>query len=143
MKCRDGACKSTGTSGTGSFLPGTQIVMSDKTTRNIEDIRAGDNILSYDTEKKKIVSSHVSHVFSHEMPGYYVIDNNLKITATNPIWANDQWVYPLQLNIGDQMMDSNGNADYVDSIYYVERDVTVYNLQVEKTYTYFAEFLLV
>ena len=57
--------------------------------KNIEDVRVGDLVLSYDEETGSNVPGKVTAVLSHIQPGYYIIDDNLQITPTNPIWAND------------------------------------------------------
>ncbi len=62
----------------------------------------------------------------------------MKITATNPIWAEGSWTYPGSLRIGDKLMDSNKKDVIINSIEYVNKKVIVFNLQIENTETYFA-----
>jgi len=132
-------CGTCGTGpGGGSFLPGTQISMSDDSTKNIEEIEIGDIVLSYDIENKEIVNGEVTALLSHIMPGYYVIDDSLEITATNQIWADNEWKYPRDLSIGDELINSNNEIDYVDSIEYMDKEVVVFNLLVPGTNNYFA-----
>jgi len=133
-----GSCPPSGGGGGGSFLPGTKIIMGDHSTKNIEDIKVGDQVLSYDTKTESIVTAKVSGTLSHTMPEYYVINNDLEITATNPILANGEWKLPPQLKIGDKLLLSEGKTGYINSIQYIKKQVIVHNLQVENTHTYFA-----
>jgi len=133
------SCRITsGGGGTGSFLPGTKILMSDNSLKNIEDIKVGELVKSYDENKKEIVNAKVTAILSHEMPGYYTINDHLKITETNPIWANNGWTYPGSLEIGDELLGVDDTEMFVDNIKYIEEEVVVYNLQIEPTNTYFA-----
>ena len=129
--------------GGGSFIPGTEITMGYESKKKIEEVKIGDEVLSYDENRKRNVISRVSGVFSHVMPGYYVLDDELKITATNPIFVNGEWSYPPKLKIGDKLLTAEGKEKKIESIKYAEGEVKVYNLQVEKTKNYFAEDVLV
>ena len=74
----------------------------------------------------------------HDIPGYFIINNDLEITATNEILVNGVWKYPGEIRIGDKLMNSDKGEEEVESIYYVEKEVIVYNLEIEGTSTYFA-----
>ena len=137
-----GDCGSCGGGG-GSFLPGTEITMGDESKKKIEEVKIGDGVLSYDENRKRNVISRVSGVFNHVMLGYYVLDNELKITATNPIFVNGKWGYPPELKVGDELLTAEGKEKKIRSIKYVGGEVKVYNLQIEKTGNYFAEGILV
>ncbi len=132
-----------GGDGTGSFLPGTQIMMSDGTTKSIEFIKPGEFVISYDESVGLITSEEVEAAFSHSMPGYYTINNELKITETNPIWSNNKWTYSGKLSVGDTLMRYDITEVGISSIVYIEGEVNVYNLRVKNTRTYFAEGILV
>ena len=132
------SCRITSGGGrTGSFLPGTRILMSDNSLKNIEDIKVGELVKSYDENKKEIVNAKVTAVLSHEMSGYYTINDHLQITETNPIRANNGWTYPGSLEIGDELLGVDDEL-YVEGVYYTNKEVIVYNLQIEPTNTYFA-----
>lgn len=130
--------ESSGTGGSGSFLPGTQILMEDGTERNIEEIKIGEWVRSYDVETGERVDARVTGVLSHIMLGYYTINDNLQITETNPIWAEGSWTYPGSLRVGDELLSSGDGKLFVENIYYTDGEVVVYNLQIEPTNTYFA-----
>src|SRR3989338_6818433 len=124
-------------------MHGTEITMGDESKKKIEEVKIGDGVLSYDENRKRNVISRVSGVFNHVMLGYYVLDNELKITATNPIFVNGKWGYPPELKVGDELLTAEGKEKKIRSIKYVGGEVKVYNLQIEKTGNYFAEDVLV
>ena len=47
------------------FLAGTQIVMADESYKNIEDIKAGDFVKSYDEQSQRIEDKQVTQIFHH------------------------------------------------------------------------------
>jgi len=54
---------------------------------SVEDVRVGDMIAAYDgyTKVTKVVTEHMRE-------GYYIIDNDLKITNDHPFLHNDKWI---------------------------------------------------
>ena len=137
-----GDCGSCGGGG-GSFMPGTEITMGDEGKKKIEEVKIGDEVLSYDENNRMNIISKVIGVFNHVMPGYYILDEHLEITATNPIFVNGEWSYPPKLKVGDELLTAEGKEKKIERIEYVEGEVKVYNLQIEKTKNYFAEGILV
>ncbi len=131
------SCGIEGEGGGGSFLPGTQIIMANGLTKNIENMKIGEFVLSYDLNKREFVNGEVIASLSHIMPEYYEINDNLGITSTNPILVNGEWKFPSELKIGDSLLTSSGNTERVKRIEYVKGIVQVYNLQIN-TGTYFA-----
>jgi cysteine-rich repeat protein len=79
----------------------------------------------------------------HDVKGYYVLNERIKVTGTHPIWIDGEWKIVKELVIGDKFMTDEGSEATLESIEYVEEDVTVYNLYVEGSFTYFAEGVLV
>jgi len=152
------------------FLPGTMIRMSDGSEKDIEDINVGDKILSviipdlpdedlgYNEWKTftstdemtnlEVSSATVEHIFYDYMDGYYNINDGLiKVTAEHDFWTYTdekwKWYNPRQLDVGDKLLDYEGNLIEITSIENIIGEVEVVNFDVEPLDIYFAGGLLV
>jgi len=144
------------------FISGTKILISDG-TKNIEDIKAGDLVLTMDLKTGLIVENTVNAVFSKKVNHTveYKFDNNetLRCTLDHPIYVeNKGWssysdelsnkMYSLEetvkkIEIGDKVKQNNGFAVLVN-IDVINEDVIVYNLQdIENNQNFFANNILV
>jgi hypothetical protein len=143
------------------LVVGTNINMADGTTKFIEDLEEGDELLSvelpgmsdvysdyriYDLDKVKIVSAKVKQVvfdFSHR---YYNINDKLKGTR-HPTFAfrNDyyEWWQMSDLLVNDKLLTTDLSLDEVISMEEVWGDVETVGIRVDKYNTYFAEGYLV
>lgn len=122
--------------------------MADGSTKNIQDIKSGDVVLSYNVMDKSSSPETVFRLLTHEnIPGgYYIINNDLKVTGNHLVWSESaqKWVHVEALKVGDRLMDSNGQAITISSITKVEGTNTVYNLSLMgPNHTYFADGALV
>jgi len=117
------------------FLAGTQIEMSDGTLKNIEDIKVGDSVKSYDESSGMWKTGTVTKLFHHspeEMTDYYlVINDDLCVTPNHPIMVDGEWISAGELEIGDVY---DGNT--ITSIKQVHNRVPTYNFEVEPYHTY-------
>ncbi|MBI2463614.1 hypothetical protein HYV57_01520 [Candidatus Peregrinibacteria bacterium] len=128
----------------GCFVAGTQITMADGSTKNIEEIQAGESILTFqDPMSEKKVSSSVIRTFEHVVKRYLNINNRLKITPEHVLFVNDSWKMASEIRIGDRLIDMNRQVIIVDSIEDVETQIPVYNLEVLGTHTFFANGIYV
>ena len=123
------------------FLAGTKILMADGSYKNIEDVRVGDSVKSYDEKSEKLTDGIVTHAFSHtpdEMGDYYlVINNQLCVTPNHRFYSNGKWVYADDLKIGD-LLFAGYDEDYV--VYSVDKvfdKVPTFDLEIENCHTYF------
>jgi PKD repeat protein len=124
------------------FLAGTKILMFDGNYKNIEDIKVGDFVRSYNTESGKIENCKVIKTFVHqpdEMPAFYLILNNyLRVTPNHRFYSEGNWVFAGNLKIGDKLFSYNNLDDYfIYSIKKVYNRVTTFDLEIEKSHTYF------
>ena len=126
------------------FLPGTKILMSDKSLKNIEDIRPGDKVFSFDLIQKKLVESGVSDLLIHKREGgYLILNNKLKVTSDHPLFVNGAWKDADTLQIGDALINSDGELTKVENIEKTDGTNIVYNLNLEiGQKNYFAENIL-
>lgn len=127
----------------GCYLPGTLISMADGTLRAIEDIKVGEEILSYDLENKLVVKQPILETVKHENnPGGYVIINGFKVTPNHPMWINGNWKPAGDTRIGEFMLKEDGSKQKITAIKFIPGEFTVYNFEVKKTHVYFAYSVL-
>ena len=148
--------------GGGCFPAGTKVIMFDNSLKNIEDIKEGDYVLSYNEESGEYVPSKVEKLLVHTeenteewSEGLYNIitsdGSNREITGNHPVYTKTDagWKYDNveNLALGDVVkIYNNGEPEevYIVSIDFIEEDLkVVYNLRLTKPNTYFAEGLLV
>ncbi len=123
----------------GCFLAGTKILMADKSLKNIEEVKVGDEILTLeDPRTKKKVSSTVTELYYHVVSQYLVINHELKVTPEHLVYANLGFTPAGDLKEGDWMLKEDGEHLFVTSLEAVREAVPVYNLKVEPQHTYFA-----
>ncbi|MCD6571728.1 MAG: hypothetical protein J7K62_00465, partial [Thermoplasmata archaeon] len=143
---------------------GTQILLGDKSTKSIEDIKVGDKILSYDTEKQDFVYSKVTKKIIKIREGVYDINHGLiKITDDHPLYVRKKngtlcWAAinprksklaysfrkPMPLEIGDKLFTSDGRWIKIDSITFKPGPIKTYTFAVNSVFhNYFANNVLV
>lgn len=127
-----------GDSGGGSvcFLEGTSILMPDGSLKNIEDVRLGDSVLSYNEEADEWLSALVTKLYHHtseEMTTdyYLLINDELCVTPNHPVLVDGDWVFAGDLSVGDRF---GGNI--IKSIERIYKPVPTYNFEVEPYHTY-------
>jgi hypothetical protein len=120
----------------GCFAAGTKVVMGDGSQKPIESLKVGDEVRSYDFKADKVVTSRVSKMHQQQVPGYMVLNDGLKVTATHPFATGpDSWKRAGLLKAGDKVI---GNS--FTEIKKVEKVVTpteVFNLTVDGTHTFY------
>jgi hypothetical protein len=121
------------------FLSGTKILMADHTSKPIEEIKAGDEIMAYDEETKHLVKDKVSRFFENTANQYLIINGHLKVTPRHPVYSQNKWVEIGSLKVGDTLFNSEGKEELIKDIKAVSDKVKVYNLEVNPYHTYFAD----
>ena len=140
------------------FVGGTQILLEDETTKNIEDISIGEFVLSFDFKTNKIVSSKVLNIFSKKVDKVveYEFANGVKLKATldHPIYVIDKgWssysdklsnsLYKLdipvqKIELNDIIKFNNGESELINVTILNEENV-VYNLsEIDTFHNFFA-----
>ncbi len=129
-----------GAEGGGCFLPGTTILMGNGKTKNIEDVVVGDSIKTLQSPSStKSVSAKVIQVFRHQVSGYYLINNRLRVTAEHNLYINGRFMTAGEVKVGDYYLDSHGIYQKIYSLESRSGINTVFNFTVEKYNTYFAD----
>lgn len=127
----------------GCILPGTKIALSSHTSINIEDIKKGLNIKSYDPNVKKLVTDTVNKLVIHpEGADSYVEINNLyRVTPNHRILINDSlWKRAEELRINDYITTLHGVVKIFKIEVKQKNIAPVYNIEVQnKNGNYFAD----
>jgi len=111
------------------FLEGTLITMADGSLRQIEDVKVGDKVTSYDFKNKKKAPSTVSETFEHTADKYLII-NDLAVTPEHPLWVNNQWIEAGNVKVGDTIMTQSLEQSSIEKIQTVFKRSKVYNIEV-------------
>lgn len=129
---------STGGAEKGCFASGTQVLIPGGGTKQIEDFVVGDDVLTR-TIDGLLVPAKVTAVMSHEVDGYLIINDDLKVTPEHKLWVNAAWATAGTIQVGDYLVDAAGEPVTVTSIAWQRGQFTVYNLTVAEEHTYIAE----
>ncbi len=145
------------------FVEGTPILMEDGTYLNIENVKIGDKVLSFDFKNNESKSSNVINIFSKKVDKVvkYTFESGKKLVATldHPIYViNKGWasysdelsntLYSLEtsvkkIEIGDVIKLYN-ETEVLVSNEIIESEHIVYNLsEVEAHHNYYANDVLV
>lgn len=125
----------------GCFLAGTQVLLKNGKTINIEDLKVGDQIATLiSDESTTLAPAVIQGVAEYSVDGYIIINDRLRLTKEHEIYLNGQWDYAGAAKPGDLLIDPTGNPIQITSIKEFEAPNTpVYNIIVGKYHTYFAD----
>lgn len=128
----------------GCFVAGTQILMGDGSSQAIETVEAGDTILTrispFSTD---LVEGTVTRTMKTEVGEYLLVNDTLGVTEEHVLFFNGQWQLAADLEVGDTLVNRDGENVPVESIRTVHREGMVYNFEVENFHTYFADGIYV
>ena len=148
------------------FLKGTKITLPDRSQINIEDLTLDDEVLTYNIDiiseikNKNILcdikydkmngrfsQSGIRNIWINPTDSYLVINNKLNITKEHIIHFKRDNMYYFKfakyLQIGDELFTDKDNYESIESIKEVKGNINVYNFELDKDNTYFAENYLV
>jgi ribosomal protein L31 len=129
--------------GGGCFLAGTQITMENG-NRSIEDVKSGDRLWTFNEKTRFTQLGTVERLEELQMPGYYIINDEIKTTEGHPFYTTNGIKKVVELREGDVLYKNYDQKTTIKSIVYVEESVTVYNLvNVEPNHNYLANGYLV
>ncbi|MCG8924057.1 polymorphic toxin-type HINT domain-containing protein [Lentzea sp. CC55] len=127
-----------------SFMPGTKVLLADGSSKPIEEVNTGDEVLATDEKTgKSSARAVVGTIVGVGMKNLVEITVNGgdKVTATDehPFWLPEQkrWVYAKELQIGSLLQNSAGSWVQVDAIRAWTAPERVYNLTVDVYHTYY------
>lgn len=139
---------------TNSFVPGTQVVMADGSTKPIEDVKIGDKILATDpetgeTRPREVTATWINAGFKTLVEITVDTDgdagekaNNgkaLVATGNHPFWVPglEKWVRADQLQPGTWLQTSAGTRVQVGTIDTHNKLQQVHNLTTATDHTYY------
>lgn len=124
----------------GCFAAGAKILMADGSYKNIEDVKAGDYILTRNSETASaLVKDEVERTFEHDVDGCLTINRRINVTPEHRMFINKSWKAAGEIRLGDFLSDKTNNKIIVSSIEYNRGKLKVYNLKTKNYHTYFAE----
>ena len=127
-----------------SFSGDTEVVMGDGTTKSIEQIKIGDEVVAHDPETGDQGNRRVSHVWVHDdtLVELNIGGEVLVTTEDHPFWnATDKaWQRADILDPGDLVLAIDGTTLPVVGLdWTTTRNDTAYNLTIEDIHTYYVE----
>ncbi|WP_245742771.1 polymorphic toxin-type HINT domain-containing protein [Fontibacillus panacisegetis] len=128
------------------FTSGTE-VLTDEGEKNIEDIEVGDMVLAKNEETGEQAYKEVTALHRNEKDTTYKLsvgNQIIETTDNHPFWVDGKgWALAIDLKVGDELVQSNGNHLTIDNIEIVHHDekVKVYNFTVADFHTYFVSSL--
>lgn len=137
---------------TNSFVPGTQVLMADGTTKPIEDVKNGDEVLAGDPKTGETRAEKVTAEIKGEGVKKLVeitIDTDAgegvataSVTATDghPFWVEKlgKWVDATNLKSGEWLQTSSGTYVQITEVKrWTATSATVHNLTVTNLHTYY------
>jgi hypothetical protein len=150
------------------FLKGTKITLPDKSQKNIEDLCVGEMILTYQIkglsnlkkdQKHEIMDwsqdsmegifrqNKVKNIWVNPTDRYLVINDKLRVTNLHIIHVKRDDEYKFlpaeKAQLGDKLFTDQGEYESITDIKEVREKTEVYNIEVKKNKTYFAENYLV
>ena len=130
------------------FLKWTHILMKDW-YKNIEDIKVGDFVLSYNENSHKNEYNKVIKTFIHENNSndLYQLSINgeiLEVTNIHPFYVKRdwnkwyQWIEAQDLKTWDELLLHNWTYEKIEKIVHRPYQWNVYNIEVENMHNYYA-----
>lgn len=127
------------------FSIGT-LVLTNNNYANIEDIKIGDLVLSYNRNKNRNEYSRVLDVISSKVKNQKVLyistnDEEVKTTASHEFFVKNNDGYDLvpagKIKIGDYIMGIDGNCYEVKNMNLKTEDIHLYNLEIENNESFY------
>ncbi|MEV7281484.1 RHS repeat-associated core domain-containing protein [Streptomyces sp. NPDC093111] len=135
-----------------SFVEGTQVLLADGTTKPIEDVRVGDEVLATDpktgeTRVETVTAEIKGQGLKHLVKVTIDVDGKAgtktaEVTATegHPVWVPElgKWLKATDLKPGQWLRTSAGTHVQITAIErWTKPDTTVRNLTVSNLHTYY------
>ena len=124
------------------FVKGTK-VKTENGFKNIEDIKIGDNVYSYNLNNNTLELKKVLNTIKSNTIDTYKVTIGGKTVEMSPkhqLYIIDKgWVRAYDLNVNDKLLDINGNQVSISKIEYKKYNspIDTYNLTIEGNNNYF------
>ncbi|MFE3021512.1 polymorphic toxin-type HINT domain-containing protein [Streptomyces sp. NPDC059256] len=127
-----------------SFIAGTDVLMADGTTKDIEEIKIGDTVIAKDPETGEAGPRTVTHlIFSTggKRLTTLTVDGTDSLTATDnhPFWSpsENRWIDAGDITPTMTLLTNNGQTVTVTATRTSNEHASVYNLTVDDLHTYY------
>lgn len=129
--------------GIACLAPGTKILMADEGYKNIETIKQGDAVASFDVESSELTSSEVTKVIKRKDP-YIILNDNLKAAPDEAVYLSyNKFKRAIYLEEGEHLLKRNGNRERINKIEYIKEALDSYDLELKDGDNFFANDYLV
>ena len=124
------------------FVAGTKVKIENG-FKNIEEIKAGDKVYSYNLDNNNIELKKVTNIIKSNTIDTYVVTidkNKVEMTPKHQVYIIDKgWTRAYDLKVGDKMLGINGEKISINNIEYKRyaTPIDTYNLTVEGNSNYF------
>ena len=131
------------------FIAGTEITLANEDVKNIEDIAVGEEVLTYNEDKKETEAGVVGDLKKHEVDSVIRLtldnENVIVTTAEHPFYVVDSgWVKAGELQPLDVCLKEDGKESLISSVEVLEEKHEVFNLlSVSENHNFFANGILV
>ena len=124
------------------FVAGTK-VKTENGFKNIEDIKIGDKVYSYNLNNNSLELKKVLNTIKSNTIDTYKVtigDKEVEMSPKHQLYIIDKgWVRAYDLNVNDKLLDVNGKQVSISKIEYKKYDkpIDTYNLTIEGNNNYF------
>ncbi len=124
-------------------VPAGTMIETPNGSKPIEQIRDGDDVISYDNSSEQLVIARVSGVADREVQEVFEIEVNgvkLRLTSEHPVMTHRGWVQAEYLTCDDEVLCFDNILKYkkISCIRKIKKNVKVYNFHVPKYESYLA-----
>lgn len=127
----------------GCFVQNTSVMLANGQVKYIQDIKVGDEVLSWNEESKNSETGTVTSIMNISSNSAFVINSRVTVTAEHPFLTRRGWVKVKDITVGDYLKKVTGD-ERVDTIEIVNfKEQPVYNITVSKSPTYYANGYIV
>ncbi len=137
------ASKANPSDGPQCFIAGTAILTSEG-KKNIDELRTGDYVLSWDEETGKVIECPVTEWYRREalaIMDIFIGTEKISCTTDHPFWVKDKWVLAYQLTAGTVLQTHAGDSLTIDEVRRRDDVTQVYNVEIDGLHTYFVSSL--
>ncbi|WEH32590.1 polymorphic toxin-type HINT domain-containing protein [Streptomyces sp. AM 4-1-1] len=130
-----------------SFLPGTKVLLADGTTKNIEDVDEGDEVLATDPLTGETASEEVTaKIITKDDKDFTQLTvetgdgrESIIATDTHPFWSIDthKWIDAGEIEPGTQLRSPGKGAVEVVGIRHFKKQQRTNDLTVDRIHTYY------
>ncbi len=121
---------------TSACFTADMFVITPNGSKPIAMVQIGDKVLSVNDEGIQ-VEADVLKTLASTNHHYFLINNQIKVTAMHRFFTKKGWKTAQDLYIGDLIQTTANVFEKIDTIKFFEADLDVYNLTISKNHNFF------